>query len=260
MYDSRPVEKCSLLEGWPISKVVVLLVESKKEVCFLLFSSITDGVWSVVEKDVDSSSSGQSSTITNKIKHAYKKRRVIKKPTKHALNVNEDGFLKIGYSSVKEVTGVNSIGIMLLGSYTVYSQSKEKIASRFYKKKCSQLTGEGFIQVPMKDLIQSFRGPLVKRSSSSWTVTLVVQYFYVLPYSEIISEWFSRETFSNSLQDSKLVDKQFPKLEVTKSSVSSEGMSFGLDNKPCSDIIEALNQKETNGFCSNTPCGTVKKE
>ncbi|KAL5063576.1 hypothetical protein RYX36_025313, partial [Vicia faba] len=138
------------------------IFDSKKEVCFLLFSSITDGVWSVVEKDVDSSSSGQSSTITNKIKHAYKKRRVIKKPTKHALNVNEDGFLKIGYSSVKEVT--------------------------------------------------------VKRSSSSWTVTLVVQYFYVLPYSEIISEWFSRETFSNSLQDSKLVDKQFPKLEVTKSS------------------------------------------
>ncbi|KAL5071603.1 hypothetical protein RYX36_022490 [Vicia faba] len=65
--------------------------------------------------------------------------------------------------------------------------------------RCSQLTDEGFIQVPMRDLIQSFRGPLVKRSSSSWTDTPVVQYFHVLPYSEIISEWFSRETFSSAL-------------------------------------------------------------
>ncbi|KAL5082619.1 hypothetical protein RYX36_011040 [Vicia faba] len=240
------------IEGWPVSKVAVLLVDSKKEVGFLLFSSITDGVWSVIEKDVDSSSSGQNSAVTNEIKHAYKKRRVIKKPTKHALNVNEDGFLQIGYSSVKEVTGVNSIDIMLLGSYTVYSQSKEKTASRFYIMKCSQLTDEGFIQVPMKDLIQSFRGPLVKRSSSSWTVTPVVQYFHVLPYSEIISEWFSRETFSNSLQDSKLVDKQFPKLEVTGLR-SSEGISIGLDNKPCNDTIEAINQRENNG------CGTIKQ-
>ncbi|CAI8591925.1 unnamed protein product [Vicia faba] len=161
---------------------------------------------------MDSSSSGQNSAVTNKIKHAYKKKKVIKNPTKH---------------------------------------SKQKTASRFYIMKCSQLTGEGFIKVPMKDLIQSFQGPLVKRSSNSWTDTPVVQYFHVLPYSEIISEWFSRETFSNSLQDLELVDKQFLKLEVTKSSVSSEGMSFGLDNKPCSDIIEALNLKETNGFCSN---------
>ncbi|XP_058748888.1 uncharacterized protein LOC131621861 isoform X2 [Vicia villosa] len=239
------------IEGWPISKVSVLLVDSKKEICFLLFSSITDGVWSVIEKDVDSS--GQNSAVTDGVKHAYKKRRVIKKPTKHALNVNEDGFLQIGYSSVKEITGVNSIDVMLLGSYTVYSQSKEKTASRFYIMKCLQSTDVGFIQVPMKDLIQSFRGPLVKRSSSSWTVSPVVEYFHVLPYSEIISEWFSREAFSNSLQDSKLVDKQLPKLVVTELYTSSESVSIGLDNKPCNDTTEAINQKENNG------CGTIKR-
>lgn len=62
------------------------------------------------------------------------------------------------------------------------------------------------------------------------------------------------------MQDSKPAEKQLLTCGVTESCVSSEGMSFGLDNKPCSDTIEAFNQKETNGFCSNTRCGTVKKD
>jgi hypothetical protein len=45
---------------------------------------------------------------------------------------------------------------MLLESYTVYSQSKEKTASRFYIMKCSQSISEGFTQVPIKDLIERF--------------------------------------------------------------------------------------------------------
>ena len=49
-------------------------------------------------------------------------------------------------------------------------------------------------------------------------------------------------------------------LEVTESHVSSEGMSVDLDNKPCSDTIEALNQKENNGCCTITQCGSVKKD
>ncbi|KAK2423296.1 hypothetical protein QL285_033759 [Trifolium repens] len=32
------------IKGWPISKVAILLVDSKKENCFLCFSSITNGV------------------------------------------------------------------------------------------------------------------------------------------------------------------------------------------------------------------------
>ncbi|KAK2434256.1 hypothetical protein P8452_31428 [Trifolium repens] len=245
------------IEAWPVSKVAVLLVNSKKENCFLLFCSITDGVWSVIEKDVDSCN--QISEVTNGINHAYKKRRVIKKPTENGLNVDDDEFVQVGYSAVKEATGINSIDIMLLESYTVYSHSKEKTASRFYIMKCSQPTTEGFIQVPIKDLIDSFRGPLLKRSSSSWTVTSAVEYFHVLPYSEIISEWISRETFSNSLQDSKLVEKQFTKHDVTDSYASSDGMSVGFDNKSCHDTIEALNQKEINDCDTITRCGSVKE-
>jgi hypothetical protein len=91
------------IEGWPVSKVAVLLVNSKKENCFLLFCSITDGVWSVIEKDVDSCN--QISEVTNGMDHAYKKRRVIKKPTENGLNVDDDEFVQVGYSAVKEATG-----------------------------------------------------------------------------------------------------------------------------------------------------------
>ncbi|KAG4385238.1 hypothetical protein GLYMA_12G053033v4 [Glycine max] len=147
------------IEGWPITKVSMLLIDSKKENCFLLFSSITSGVWSVIEKGLDTSSqsslvekglntssqsslvekglstSYQSSEVTSGSKQ-YKKRRVIKKSAQKELKVDEDVFLQVGYSAVKEATGINNTDIMLLESGTVYSESKEKAASRFYIMQC----------------------------------------------------------------------------------------------------------------------------
>lgn len=73
-------KKVPNIEGWPIAKVTVLLIDCKKEKCFLLYNSITKGVWSVIEKDVDISS--QSSEDTKGAKSTLKKKRVIRKHTK----------------------------------------------------------------------------------------------------------------------------------------------------------------------------------
>jgi len=86
------------IEGWPISKVAVLLVDTKKENCFLRFNSFTDGVWSLIEKDVDTSD--KLSEVTSEIKSPCKRRRVIMKRSKVILN--EDQLLQVGYSAVKE--------------------------------------------------------------------------------------------------------------------------------------------------------------
>lgn len=94
------------IEGWPIAKVTVLLVDCKKEKCFLLYNSITKGVWSVIEKDVDISS--QSSEDTKGAKSTLKKKRVIRKHTKEKLNVDEAVLLQVGYSAVKEAVGNNT--------------------------------------------------------------------------------------------------------------------------------------------------------
>lgn len=52
-------------------------------------------------------------------------------------------------------TGINKTDITSFESYTVYSQSKVKTASRFYIMKCSQLINKEFIQ-PIKSLIERF--------------------------------------------------------------------------------------------------------
>jgi hypothetical protein len=91
------------IKGWPISKVAILLVDSKKENCFLCFSSITDGVWSLIEKQVDTNN--QISEVKSEILFQSEKRRVIKKRSKDGLN--EDQILQVGYSAVKEVAGNN---------------------------------------------------------------------------------------------------------------------------------------------------------
>lgn len=89
------------IEGWLISKVAVLLVDGKMENCFLRFCSASGGVWSLVEKDVDTSS--QVLEVTRDIKCTYQKRRVIKKSSKDGLN--EGRILEVGYSAVKEAAG-----------------------------------------------------------------------------------------------------------------------------------------------------------
>ncbi|KAI5390661.1 uncharacterized protein LOC127107428 isoform X1 [Lathyrus oleraceus] len=179
------------MEGWPISKVSILLIDGKKENCFLLFGSITEGVWSVVEKSIDASS--QNSEVTPEMNNTNKRKRVVKKSKKEDLKVDEDGLLQIGYSAVKEATGINNTDIMLLESYTAYSQNKEKAASRFFIMQCSQSINQEIIKVPLKDVIESLQGPLVKKGSSSWTITPAVAYFHVLPYSEIITQCISRK-------------------------------------------------------------------
>ncbi|KAL2592098.1 hypothetical protein AAZV13_12G048200 [Glycine max] len=219
------------IEGWPITKVSMLLIDSKKENCFLLFSSITSGVWSVIEKGLDTSS---QSSLVEKVTSGskqYKKRRVIKKSAQKELKVDEDVFLQVGYSAVKEATGINNTDIMLLESGTVYSESKEKAASRFY--------------------IMHLQGPLVSKSSRSWMITSVIDYFHVLPYSEIISKWISRGAFSTSLQDSRVTEKNIKvnTPEATDFYVNKDTFT-ALDSKPNSDNIDLPKQKEHHGSCT----------
>jgi len=53
-------------------------------------------------------------------------------------------------------TGSNNTDILLLESDTVYSESKEKEAARFYIMQCSKAVKEEFIQVSLQDLIKRF--------------------------------------------------------------------------------------------------------
>ncbi|KAL6976257.1 hypothetical protein U1Q18_025044 [Sarracenia purpurea var. burkii] len=189
------------IEGWPVSKVAVLLTDCGKDNCLLQFSSITHGVWSVIEKDHDISNVSSEGTV--EAKNTNKRKRIIKKPLRNEACSDEAGFQELALSAVKEVTGINQSDVVVLESRDVYSLTKEKTAARFYIVQCTQPISED-LQLPIKDVIESLQGPLVRKSSSSWVVTPVVEYFHVLPYAGILTDLFSREVFSNSLQDLKV--------------------------------------------------------
>ncbi|XP_057471237.1 uncharacterized protein LOC130760063 isoform X2 [Actinidia eriantha] len=186
------------IEGWPVSKVAVLLTDSSGGNCLLQFSCITNGVWSVIEKDHDVCSISSDSTVVGQ--KIYKRKRHTKKPLINDINSDEAGCREAALSAVKEVTGINQSDLVVLESHVVYSLSKEKTAARFYIMQSTRSISEE-LQVPIKDVIESLQGPLVRKSSWSWTVTSVVEYFHVLPYAGILTDWYSRKVFPNGLQD-----------------------------------------------------------
>lgn len=173
-------------EEWPISKVAVLLIDSGKKNCALVFSSVTHGVWSVLEKGLDICDISSGSTVVGN-----KRKRSNKKDLGEEQGGNEAGYQQLAFSAVKEATGLNQTDLMVLESHVVYSLSKEKTAAHFYIVKCMSSIKE-HLQVPIKDAIESLQGPLVKKISGSWTVTPVVEFFHVLPYAGIVSKWFCR--------------------------------------------------------------------
>ncbi|XP_061994676.1 uncharacterized protein LOC133712584 isoform X2 [Rosa rugosa] len=249
-------------EGWPITKVTVLLVDSKKENCYLQFSSnsMTQGVWSVIDKNLEVRD--HSSEDTRGLKHVNKNKRVTGKPSRGEPRIDETSCQKLAYSAITEATGISQNDLLVLESHVVFSDSKEKAAACFFIVQCTQ-SGKGDIQLPIKDVIDSLQGPLVTKNSRGWTVTTVVEYFHVLPYAEILSDWFHRREFSYGLKDSRLgagnVNVASPKRTETP---SKPGICKNQEKSHVIDVViedlgsntknsepKSWEQKDSSGCC-----------
>ncbi|XP_076898519.1 uncharacterized protein LOC143552112 [Bidens hawaiensis] len=168
----------NVIKEWQVTKVAVLLIDSKKENCFLQFNN---GVWSVIEKELFSES---------------------KKRKKIMMEYDEEGevgYQKLAFLACKEVAGIPYRDLRILESHVVYSLSQAKTANRFYIVQSTKGISEDNL-VPIQDVIASLQGPVVKKCLGSWVITPVVEYYYLLPYADIISKLLNRE--SNSLQKS----------------------------------------------------------
>ncbi|CAD5311868.1 unnamed protein product [Arabidopsis thaliana] len=156
-----------ILNKCPIRRVAVLLVDSEKKSCYLQHSSITQGVWSLLEKPIEKEKAARE-------------------------NQKEEGvFQKVAFAVVKEATGVNHKDIVILERHLVCSLSEEKTAVRFYIMKCTsqdKFSGEN----PVEEVLSCMQGPLFEKSFSDWTMNSIVEYFHVLPYATLIEDWFSR--------------------------------------------------------------------
>ncbi|XXG79896.1 hypothetical protein AAC387_Pa09g0864 [Persea americana] len=186
------------MEKWPVFKVAVFVVDSTKMNCLLQFSSKTQGVWSLIEKDIDRCHYNMEAL--SETKNTNNKKRSAASASRNELAASEAALWQLAFSSVKEETGILQTDLTVLESHTAYSLSKEKSTSRFYLMQCMKAINEEVIQVPIKEAIGSLRGTLVSKKFDSYEVTSVLEYFHLLPYAGIISDWFSRETSGISLQ------------------------------------------------------------
>nr|GEW33873.1 dentin sialoprotein [Tanacetum cinerariifolium] len=77
------------------------------------------------------------------------------------------------------------------------------------------------------------QGPVVTKSAGSWVITPVVEYYYLLPYADIISKFFSRG--SNGL----------PHQVIGKCSAHNSSKEEPRDNKVAKKTHESIRQDAT---------------
>ncbi|KAL0428758.1 UNVERIFIED_CONTAM: hypothetical protein Sradi_0501800 [Sesamum radiatum] len=172
-------------EGCPISKVAVLLIDSEEENCLLLFGAITEGVWSLIEKELNESNINQDRSAEAKV---AKKRKI----NRNKASTDDPKFLQLGYDAVKDITGIKSSALVVLETHVTYSLNKQKSAAQFYMMQCPQSFNINQ-RVPLKFLVESLQGPLAEKHYDSWATTAVVEYHRMLPYVGFISSWLSRK-------------------------------------------------------------------
>ncbi|KAK4355103.1 hypothetical protein RND71_024074 [Anisodus tanguticus] len=181
------------INEWLIAKVSVLLLDSKKENCWLLYSSVTDGVWSLLEKCLELPTAEIEGAVERK--DLDKKRRTNMRPVTVEQKDDDSGFQQLAFRAVKDATSISRSDLMVLEEHMVYSLAKEKTATCFYIMQCTQSINQDN-QIPVKETLKSLQDPLVKRSSGGWSTTEVVEHFHLLPYASIMSAFFLREVSS----------------------------------------------------------------
>ncbi|KAL1535971.1 hypothetical protein AAHA92_28687 [Salvia divinorum] len=176
------------IEGYPISMVAVLLIDSEKKNCMLQLDAVTEGVWSLVEKVINVF--GTDEEIPEE-ERAGKKRKV---EDQQPLS-GHGKFLQIGFDAVKDVAGIEVSDLVVLEAHVVYSLSKEKSATQFYMMKCNHSFDKNK-KYDLDSLVDSLQGPFVEKYLDTWVTTSLVEYHRLLPYAELISSWLPRKDSS----------------------------------------------------------------
>ncbi|XP_042462519.1 uncharacterized protein LOC122046077 isoform X2 [Zingiber officinale] len=163
------------MNGWPVSKVAVLLVDVDQEKCYLECSSITQRIWSLPEQKLDE----PIASVIKSFSYSY--------PNKSL----KSSLQQLAISAVQQKTGNCSSKFCVLEDHRVYSFNDEKTATMLYIMKSLDTVNGALIGFSIKEVLSSLRGPLVKAGLTP-EVTKVVEYYHLLPYVDILSDWLSR--------------------------------------------------------------------
>ncbi|XP_039122542.1 uncharacterized protein LOC120259072 isoform X2 [Dioscorea cayenensis subsp. rotundata] len=231
------------IEGLPVSKIALFLVNPVKKTCLLQFSAVTQGVWSLLEKDVDAPLDNLGGS----------------KNKKNSLADN-DIRQKLAFSAAQKITGIHPSKLRILGCHLTYSLSEEKRTTTLYIMEYNQAVDGDFVEVPIDDVMNSIRGPLV-RAGVPPEVTTVVEYYHLLPYVHIISEWLSRDPphrGSLDLQKQQAEVEKFPlepepivRSHVVSNKSCKNTQAMVLSNNISKTETESRNKRKNNPFYMN---------
>ncbi|XP_028547931.1 uncharacterized protein LOC110113969 isoform X2 [Dendrobium catenatum] len=149
------------MKGWPISKVAVFLVDPSKEHCLLRSSSSTVTVKLLIEKNLEMPL--ENVVGVPEMGNALGSNTNASGLLKDKFNGLEDRLQEVAFSTVKEEMGIDNSNLSILGSYLSYSLSRMKSCARLYIMSYAEPIVN---QIPIKGLMQSLQGPLVKINSA----------------------------------------------------------------------------------------------
>ncbi|KAG1363706.1 hypothetical protein COCNU_11G005330 [Cocos nucifera] len=178
------------VEGWPICKVAVFLINHTKERCLLQFGSLTQGVWSLLEQELEEPIDNQVGG-TQMNKNASKNRRIASGCSDGSSD-NDYVLQQLAFSILEQKAGISRATCCILEHHSAYSLSQKKTTTRLYIMKYTEAVSEELREINIKDVISSLRGPLLKKAFAP-EVTPVVEHYNLLPYADILSDWLNRE-------------------------------------------------------------------
>ncbi|TVU29921.1 hypothetical protein EJB05_21514 [Eragrostis curvula] len=192
---------------WPISKVAVLLVDPTGKKCMIEHGSVTQGVWSILEKDI-TTVSGKSRGID------------LSAPgSSHEVALSSEPYMlqQTANSLVESKTGLKLASLRFLEEHLVYSLTKKETTAKLFVMQYEQTVNSGLKEMPIEDLISRMSGPIFRNEAYPET-TSVVEYYHILPYKEVLLNLLNRE---KSLDSPQSIPKEQP-LRKVKSSFHSE--------------------------------------
>ncbi|XP_029118326.1 uncharacterized protein [Elaeis guineensis] len=237
------------IEGWPTFKVAVFLIDHTKEKCLLQFGCITQGVWSLLEQELEEPMDNQ--VAGTQINNNVSKNKEIAIRCSHGSYENDNVLQQLAFSIVEKKAGINRANICILEHHLVYSLSQEKTTTRLYIMKYTETVSEGLRELYIKDVISSLKGPLVRRALTP-EVRPVVEHYNLLPYVDILSDWLNRATLHDG-------SEHLPRLQADV----NEKFSLLSDRVPTAEDPKTNNKSDwgekTVDKISNTENGTIMK-
>ncbi|KAL6575652.1 hypothetical protein OROHE_001029 [Orobanche hederae] len=172
-------DACDITTALDVSKDIPVtegVIDSKNENCSLRFGAVTEGVWSLIEYDINQ-------RVLDEEKLGTKRKSMARYDSK---------LLQIAFDAVKDIADIDRADLVVLETHVTYSLSREKSSARFYMMQYRKAFGTNHI-VPLRFLVESLQGPLVKKYEDSRATTDFVEYHQMHPYVGFISTWLSRK-------------------------------------------------------------------